>query len=77
MDFLLYFQILLGQWQGVILKITYGCFRVISPFLPNKHRLGVFFFRFEDGPSKLIPWHCQENHILFHRHKGVAFIQLS
>ena len=54
MDFPLYFQILLGQWQGVILKIPYGCFVVFSPFLPNKHRLGGFFFRFEDGPPKLI-----------------------
>ena len=56
MDFPLYFQILLGQWQGVILEIPYGCFRVFSPFLPNKHRQGGFFFRFEDGPSKLIPY---------------------
>ena len=56
-DFPLYFQILLGQWPGVILEIPYGCFQVSSPFLPDKHRLGVFFFfRFDDGPSKLIPY---------------------
>ena len=55
MDSPLYFQILLGHWPGVILEIPYGCFRVFSAFLPNKHRLGVFFFRFEDGPYKLIP----------------------
>ena len=45
MDFPLYFQILLGQWQGVILEIPYRCFRVFSPFLPNKLRLGGFFLQ--------------------------------
>ena len=50
MDFLLHFQILLGQWQGVILEI----FRVFSPFVPKKNCQGGFFFRFEDRPSKLI-----------------------
>ena len=43
--------------RGVILEIPYGCFRDFSPFLPKKHRLGVFFFRFEDGPFKLIPYY--------------------
>ena len=56
MDFPFYFQIMLGQWKGVILEIPYGCFRVVSPFLPNKHRQGGFFFRFKNGPSKLIPF---------------------
>ena len=56
MDFTLYFQILLGQWQRVILEIPYGGFSVFSPFLPNTHRQGGFFFRFEDGPYKLIPY---------------------
>ena len=51
------FKILLGQWQGFFLEIPYGCFRVFSPFLPYKHRQGGFFFRFEDGPSKFIPYH--------------------
>ena len=55
MDFPFYFQIMLGQWKGVILEIPYGCFRVFSPFLPNKHRQGGFFLKFKDGPSKLIP----------------------
>ena len=36
MDFPLYFQILLGQWEGVILEIQYGLFRVFSQFLPKK-----------------------------------------
>ena len=40
MDFPLFFQILLRQWQGVILEMPYGCFRVFSPFLPIKHRQG-------------------------------------
>ena len=42
--------------DGVILELPYGCFRVFSPFLSNKHRLGGFFFIFEDGLSKLIPY---------------------
>ena len=31
MDFPLYFQIWPGQWEGVILEIPYGVFRVFSP----------------------------------------------
>ena len=49
------FSNLARPMAGVILEIPYGCFRVLSLFLPNKHRQGGFFFRFEDGPSKLIP----------------------
>ena len=62
----MYFQILLGHWQGVILQIPYGCFGVFSPFLPNKHRMAGFFLRFEDGPSKLIPyqyWRKEETNL--------------
>ena len=33
-----------------------GYFRVFIPFLANKHRHGGFFFGFENGPSKLIPY---------------------
>ena len=33
MDFPLYFQIQLGQWEGGILEIPYGVIRVFSPFL--------------------------------------------
>ena len=55
MDFPFYFQILFSQWPGVILEILYGCFRVLRPFLPNKHRLSGYFFTFEYGLSKLIP----------------------
>ena len=40
MDFPLYFQILLGQWEGVILEIHYELFRVFSLFLPKKSRQG-------------------------------------
>ena len=40
MDIPLYFQILLGQWEGVSLEIQYGLFRVFSPFLLNKSRQG-------------------------------------
>ena len=36
MDFPLYFQIRLGQWEGLILEIPYGVFRVFSPF--SMHR---------------------------------------
>ena len=32
-DFPLYFKILHGQWEGVILEIPYGLFRVFSTFL--------------------------------------------
>ena len=56
MDFPFYFQILLGQWQGVISDIPYGLFRIFSPFLPTKNCQGGFFFRFEHGSSKLIPY---------------------
>ena len=31
MDFPLYLQIFLGQWEGVILEMQYGLFRVFSP----------------------------------------------
>ena len=50
MEFPLYFQIFLGQWQGVILEIPYGLFRVVSPCLPNKHcqaLAGWFFLQME------------------------------
>ena len=30
---------------GFIFEIPYGCLRVFSPFLPNKHRQGGFFYR--------------------------------
>ena len=36
MDIPLYFQILLGQWEAVILGIQYEGFRVFSPFLALK-----------------------------------------
>jgi hypothetical protein len=39
-DLTLYFQILLGKWEGVILEIYYVLFRVFSPFLPKKSRQG-------------------------------------
>ena len=55
MDFPLYFQILLGKWQGVILEIPYGCFRVFSPFLPNKHRQGGFSSDLKMDPLNLYP----------------------
>ena len=42
MDFRFYFQILPGQWLGVILDIPYWGFRVFSSFLPNKNSKGVF-----------------------------------
>ena len=32
MDFSLYFKMFLGQWEGVILEIPYGSFKVFSPF---------------------------------------------
>ena len=34
--FPLYFQILLGQWEGVDLEIPYGLFRVFSNLLSKK-----------------------------------------
>ena len=39
-DFPLYFKILLGQWERVILKIPYMLFKVFSQFLPKKSRQG-------------------------------------
>ena len=36
-DFSLYFKILLGQWEWVILDIPYGLFGVFSPILPLKN----------------------------------------
>ena len=37
MDFPLYFQILLGQWEGVILEILYGLFRDFSSLFLRKN----------------------------------------
>ena len=54
----MYFQILLDQWQGVILEIPYWCFGVFSPFLPNKQPRVVFFksdLKFD--PLNLYPVH--------------------
>ena len=44
MDFLLYFQILLGKWEGVILEIQHELFRVVSPFLPLKTPGWLYFY---------------------------------
>ena len=35
-DFLLNLKILLDQWEGVILEIPYGLFRVFSQYLEKK-----------------------------------------
>ena len=40
MDFPLYFKIMLGQWEGVILDMQYGLFRVFSQFLPKLDGVG-------------------------------------
>ena len=50
MDFPLYFQIRLDQWEGVILEIPYGLFGVFSPFLHDKHRLVGYIVRFGFDP---------------------------
>ena len=55
MDLTLYFQILLGQWQGVILEIPIGCFRVFRPFLPNKQCQGGFSSDLKMDPLNLYP----------------------
>ena len=55
MDFQLYFQILFAQWQGVILEIPYGCFRVLLPFYPiNTARL-FFSSNLKIDPLNLYP----------------------
>ena len=47
------------QWSFLCIfkscSIPYGLFRVLNPYLPNKHRQGGYFFRFEHGPAKRIP----------------------
>ena len=52
----MYFHILLGQWEGVILEIQYGLLRVFSPVSPKKSRQGGKIFIFKLYPSKLIPY---------------------
>ena len=56
MDLSLNFQILLGQWEGVILKIQYELFRVFSPFLPKKNHARVVKFSYLNfEPLNLYP----------------------
>ena len=42
--------------EGGNFRYTIWVFGVFNPFSPNKHRHGGGFFRFENEPSKLIPY---------------------
>ena len=55
MDFLLYFQILLGQWQGVILEIHMGVLEFLVPFYPINTALVIFSSDLKMDPLNLYP----------------------
>ena len=55
MDFLLYFQILLGQWEGVILEIQHGYLEFLVDFYLKNHARMVKFSYLNFTPLNLYP----------------------
>ena len=55
-DFTVNFQILFGQWEGVILEIQYRLLRIVCLFLPLKNHTGVVIFSYLNiAPLNLYP----------------------